>query len=166
VAAVQLWREVKAQAVEVARIAQELSGQVRDWLGRTLERLAPGQELAYAGIGMHREQRELSGRGLDQSAAQELAARLRVAREVQQERGQPELGEGRQPISARSLAERLREAARGIDRDGLAERAASLQQERLAEERQRVLETEGVREQERVRELERKGHTRDWGYEL
>ena len=166
VAAVQLWREVKAQAVEVARIAQELSGQVRDWLGRTLEHLAPGHELAHAGGGQRQEQRELPGRGLDQSAAQELASRLRAAHEVQQERGEPELGEGRAPESARSLAERLREAAREIDQKGLAERAAGLQQERLAEERQRALEAERVRELERVREREQRGHDRGWDHSL
>lgn len=166
IAAVQLWREVKAQAVEVARIAQELSGQVRDWLGRTLERLAPGQELAHAGGGQRREQRELAGRGSDQSAAQDLAARLRAAREAQQERGEPELGhQGREPDSARSLAERLREAARSINPAAAAERAASLQQERLAEERHRVQEAERVRELERVRERERRGHERDRGWD-
>ena len=165
VAAVQLWREVKAQALEVARIAQELSGQVRDWLGRTMERLAPGHELAHAGGGQRREQRELAGRGLDHSAAQELAARLRAAHEAQQERGEPELGRGREPDSAKSLAERLREAARSINPAAAAERAASLQQERLAEERHRVQEAERVRELERVRERERRGHERDRGWD-
>ena len=69
----------------------------------------------------------------------------------------------RSEADTRSLAERLREAARGIGRDGLAERAAGLQQERQAEERQRALEAERVREQERVRERERKGHDYDLG---
>ena len=166
VAAVQLWREVKTQALEVARIAQELSGQVRDWLGRTVERLAPGHELAHVGGGQRREQWELAGRGSNHSAAQDMAARLRAAHEAQQERGEPELGEGRVPESARGLAERLREAARSINPAAAAERAASLQQERLAEERQRALEVERVKEQERVRERERRGHDREWDHGL
>ena len=164
VTAVQLWREVKAQALEVARIAQELSGQVRDWLGRTWERLAPGHELAHAGGQLHQEQRELPGRGSDLNAAQDLAARLRAAREVHRERGEPELGrQGRDADSTRSLAERLREAAQTINPAAAAERAASLQEERLAEERQRTLEVERVREQERVHKRE---HERGWDHEL
>ena len=87
-----------------------------------------------------------------------MAAQLRAAYEARQERGEPELGQGRAPESARSLAERLREAARTIDPVAVAERVASLQQERLAEKRQRVQEAERVREQERVRERERRGH--------
>lgn len=168
VAAVQLWREVKAQAVEVARIAQELSGQVRDWLGRTLERLAPGLELAPAGTGRHRDPpeiatrlREILGRDAERSA-DHLTARLRAVLEVQRDRSEAGLGQAGEP-DTRSLAERLREAARGIDRDGLAERAASLQQEREAEERQRALEAERVKQQELVRERERRGHERDLG---
>ncbi|WP_237168749.1 MobQ family relaxase [Paracoccus shandongensis] len=165
VAAVQLWREVKAQALEVARVAERLSEQVREWLGRTLERLTPGHELAHAGGGQRREQRELPGQGSDRSTAQDLAAQLRAAYEARQERGEPELGEGRQTVSTKSLAERLREAARSIDPAVAAERAASLQQERLAEERQRVQEAERVKELERVRERERRGHERDLGDE-
>ena len=165
VAAVQLWREVKAQALEVARVAERLSVQVREWLGRTMERLAPGHELAHAGGGQHQEQREIPGRDSNRDAAQELAARLRAAREAQQERGEPELGQRREPESTKSLAERLREAARSIDPAAAAERAASLQQERLAEERQRAKEAERVREQERVRERERRGHGRDLDYD-
>lgn len=60
-----------------------------------------------------------------------------------------------EPESARSLAERLRDAARGIDRGALAERAAEWQQSREAEERQRVQEVERLKEQERQREQER-----------
>jgi hypothetical protein len=167
VAAVQLWREVKAQAIEVARIAQELSGQVREWLGRTLERLAPGHELAPAGEGRHRDPpeitarlREILGRDADRGVDQDIGAGLRALREVERDHPGTELGPAREP-DTRSLAERLREAARGIDRGGLAERAAGLQQERQAEERQRMLEAERVKEQERVRERERKGHDRD-----
>ena len=177
VAAVQLWREVKAQALEVARIAQELSGQVRDWLGRTVERLAPGHELAYAGSdrgAVRDEGQDLAsachGRRQTpervQDASSDLAARLRAAREAYQDRSEAELGPDRALVSAKSLAERLREAARTINPAEAAERAASLQQERLAEERQRVQEAERVKELERVRERERRGHDRDYGHEL
>ena len=41
VAAVRVWREVKAQAAEVARVAEVLAGQVRDWIGRAVDR--PGR---------------------------------------------------------------------------------------------------------------------------
>ncbi|MDQ1902835.1 MobQ family relaxase [Paracoccus sp. WLY502] len=167
VAAVQLWREVKAQALEVARVAERLSGQVWEWLGRTMERLAPGHELAHSGDGRHRELpefatrlQEILGRDAERGADQDLGARLRAALEVQRDRGEAGSGQAREP-DTRSLAERLREAARGIDRDGLAERAAGLQQERQAEERQ--LEAERVREQERVREREQRGHDHGLG---
>ncbi len=39
VAAVQVWREVKAQAVEVARVAQELAERARSWLERAAEQV-------------------------------------------------------------------------------------------------------------------------------
>ena len=38
VAAVHVWWEVKAQAAQVARVAQELAGQARSWLERATER--------------------------------------------------------------------------------------------------------------------------------
>ena len=174
VAAVQLWREVKAQALEVARVAERLSGQVREWLGRTVERLAPGQELAYSGP----DRGAVRGEGQDLASARhgrrqtpdhtrdagsDLAAQLRAAWEARQERLSPDYSQTREPESARSLAEQLREAARTIDLTAAAERIASLQQERLAKERQRVQEAERVREQERVRERQQREHERDLG---
>ena len=173
VAAVQLWREVKAQALEVARVAERLSGQVREWLGRTMERLTPGHELAHASP----DRGAVRDEGQDLASARhgrrqtpdhtrdsraDLAAQLRAAWEAHQDRPSPDRSPTREPESARSLAERLREAARSIDLDAAAERVASLQQERLAKEQQR--EAERVREQERVRE--RRGHDRGWDHEL
>lgn len=38
VAAVRVWHEVRERAVEVGRVAQELAGHARDWLGRVAER--------------------------------------------------------------------------------------------------------------------------------
>ncbi|MTE02111.1 hypothetical protein GIY56_17615 [Paracoccus sp. YIM 132242] len=173
VAAVQLWREVKAQALEVARVAERLSGQVREWLGRTMERLTPGHELAHASP----DRGAVRDEGQDLASARhgrrqtpdhtrdsraDLAAQLRAVWEAHQDRPSPDRSPTREPESARSLAERLREAARSIDLDAAAERAASLQQERLDKEQQR--EAERVREQERVRE--RRGHDRGWDHEL
>lgn len=163
VAAVRVWREVKAQAAEVARVAEVLAGQVRDWIGRAVDRLGPltqevaAQGLAYAGA-TDRDGRE--GR-------QDLAARLREAWEARQSRTASDAvaapGQTPEPESARSLAERLREAAQGIDGGTLAEAAARLQESREAEERQRVQEAERLKEQERQQEQERKSRHHDRG---
>ncbi|TKD18356.1 molybdopterin-guanine dinucleotide biosynthesis protein MobA [Rhodobacter capsulatus] len=154
VAAVRVWREVKAQAAEVARVAEVLAGHVRDWIGRAVDRLGPltqegpAQGLAYAGAA----DRD-AGRGDGRERGQDLAARLRAAWDARQSRPEVEAvavpGQTPEPESARSLAERLREAAQGIDRGAMAERAAELQQSREAEERQRVQEAERLKEQER-----------------
>ena len=152
VAAVQVWRQVKAQAAEVARVAERLSGQVLDWLERAAERLAPERGLAHA---VHR--------GDSASEGQDLAARMRAAWEARQSRSEASSDRDVTREPARSLAERLREAAQGIDREALTGRASALQQGREAEERQRVQEAERVREQERVRELEREARHRDRG---
>ena len=164
VAAVRVWREVKAQAAEVARVAEVLAGQVRDWIGRAVDRLGPltqegpAQGLAYAGA---------ADRDAGRERGQDLAARLRAAWDARQSRPEVEAvavpGQTPEPESARSLAERLREAAQGIDRGAMAERAAELQQSREAEERQRVQEAERLKEQERQREQEREAHHRDRG---
>ena len=158
VAAVRVWREVKAQAAEVARVAEVLAGQVRDWIGRAVDRLGPpAQGLAYAGAA-DRDGRE---------GGQDLAARLREAWEARQSRTASEAGvapgQPPEPESARSLAERLREAAQGIDRGTLAEAAARLQEGREAEERQRLQEAERLKEQERQQERESEARHRDRG---
>ena len=154
VAAVQVWREVKAQAAEVARVAQELADKARSWLERAAERLAPERGLSHAG-GI--------ASGDSANERQDLAARLRAAWEARQGQReyQPERGQTLNP--ARSLAERMREAAQGIDRDALAGRATGLQQDRQAEERQQVQEAERLKEQERLREREERDHDRDSG---
>ena len=164
VAAVRVWHEVKAQAVEVTRMAQELAGQVRDWLDRAAERVMDRLEPArFAGP----EQSELALAGGRDGREQEpdLATRLREAWEARQGREKEqhvdaperEASEASQaPQSSqdpRDLAARLREAAKGIDPDALADRAAALREGREAEERH--IAQEAAREQERVRELER-----------
>ena len=152
VAAVQVWRQIKAQAAEVTRVAERLSGQVRDWLERVAERLAPERGLAHA-----------VDRGDSASDRQDLAARMRAAWEARQSRGEARSDRDAALEPARSLAERLREAARGIDHEALTGRASALQQGREAEERQRVQEAERLKEQERQRELEREARHRDRG---
>ena len=152
VAAVRVWHEVRDRAVEVTRMAQELAGQVRDWLDRAAERvmdrLGSGQsELALAG---GRDGRE---------GEPDLATRLRDAWEARQGREKeqhvdaPEREAPEASQDPRDLAARLREAAEGVDREGLADRAAALRDGREAEERD--VAQEAAREQERVKELER-----------
>lgn len=155
VAAVRVWHEVKDRAVEVRQMAQELAGQVRDWLDRAAERvmdrLGDGQsELALAGGRDGREEEP------DRSDRSDLAARLRDAWEARQGREKArdvDVPERDAPQASQDLAARLREAAAGIDPDDLADRAAALREGREAEERQTA--QEAAREQERVKELER-----------
>lgn len=147
------WHEAKARAAEVMELARDLAGQVRDWLDRAaervLDRLGPGQsELALAG-----------GRdGRDQDPdRRELAAQMREAwdahqgRDGVQETATPE----RERETPQAFAARLREAAAGIDRDALADRAAALREGREAEERQVELDAAREQELERQREIER-----------
>ena len=148
VAAVRVWRETKDRAVEVARMAQELTGQVRDWLDRAAERvmdrLGSGQsELALAGGRDGREEEP------------DLATRLRDAWEARQGRQDVQDVDApeRERDAPQDFAARLREAAAGIDPDALADRAAALREGREAEERHTA--QEAAQEQERVKELER-----------
>ena len=162
VAAVRVWHEVKDRAAEVRQVVQELTGQVRDWLDRAAERvmdrLEPARfadsgqsELALAGGRDGREEEP------DRSDRSDLATRLRDAWEARQGR-EKEQGvdapERDAPQSSQDLAARLREAAaEGVDREGLADRAAALREGREAEERHQA--QEAAQEQERVKELER-----------
>ena len=166
VAAVRVWHEVKDRAAEIRQVVQELTGQVRDWLDRAAERvmdrLGSGQsELALAGGRDGREEEP------------DLAARLRDAWEARQgrETGQdvdaPERKAPQSSQGPQDLAARLREAAKGIDPDALADRAAALREGREAEERytaqEFAQEQERVKELERQREVERDAH-RDRGH--
>ena len=164
VAAVRVWHEVKDRAAEVRQTVQELTGQVRDWLDRAAERvmdrLEPARfarpeqsELALAGGRDGREEEP------DRSDRSDLATRLRDAWEARQGREKaqhvdaPERDAPQSSQDPQDLAARLREAAKGIDPDALADRAAALREGREAEERH--IAQEAAREQERVRELER-----------
>jgi len=148
VAAVRVWHEVKDRAAEVKQVVQELTGQVREWLDRAAERvmdrLGSGQaELALAGGRDGREEEP------------DFATRLRNAWEARQgrEKEQGVDAPERERDAPQDLAARLREAAEGVDREGLADRAAALREGREAEERHTA--QEAAKEQERVKELER-----------
>lgn len=130
VAAVRVWHEVKDRAAEVKQVVQELTGQVREWLDRAAERvmdrLGSGQaELALAGGRDGREEEP------------DFATRLRNAWEARQgrEKEQGVDAPERERDAPQDLAARLREAAEGVDREGLADRAAALREGREAEER-------------------------------
>jgi hypothetical protein len=168
VAAVRVWHEVKDRAVEVRQVVQELTGQVRDWLDRAAERvmdrLGSGpSELALAG---GRDGRE------EEPDQRDLATRLRDAWEARQGREEEQgvdVPEREAPQAPLDLAARLREAAKEINPDALADSAAGLREGREAEQRHTVQEV--AQEQERVKELERqqeieiqrdRGHEIDW----
>lgn len=141
VAAVRVWHEVKEQAVDVGRMAHELAGQVREWLDRAAERvvdrLGVGQsELALVGW---RDGRE----GEPDLATQMWNAwQARKGQEDVREAGGSEL----EREAPQEFAARMREAAKGIDRDAIADRAAALREGREAEER--AVAQEAAQEQE------------------
>ena len=158
------WHEAKARAAEVMDLARDLAGHVRDWLDRAadrvLDRLGPGQgELALA-----------DGRdGRDQEP--DLASRLKEAWEARQrDRETPDAVMPERDASD-DLAARLREAAQGIDREALADRAAALREGREAEERQVAEDAAREREMERQQEIEKERDSiadrdRDRGHSL
>jgi hypothetical protein len=160
VPAVSLWREVKEQARQVAQVAEELAGQVRGWIDRTAERarerLQPERpELARAGGGIERPA--------------DLAAQMRAAWEERQSRGEGIAGflsgrdRGAEPEAERedseprSLADRMREAAKSIDREAAtvaAERVRTLREGREADRQQKEMQ-EREAEKQRQQEQER-----------
>lgn len=91
-------------------MAQELAGRTRTWLERAAERLAPERGLFHA---------EGVGRSDSATDRQDLAARMRAAWEARQSRGEYRSDRDHASEPARSLAERMREAAQGIDREAL-----------------------------------------------
>ena len=151
---VRAWHEIKAQAVEVARVAQELAGHVRDWLDhaaeRTLDRLGGGRaELA------------LSGGAIGQDRPADLATRLREAWADRQGREQ-ELPEAEAPerTVSEGLSARLRSAFSGKERDSLRERLTAYREER------ELGELRTTREQELGNDLEQERHAiRDRGHD-
>lgn len=153
VAAVRAWHEVRARAVEVVGIAQELAGHVRDWLGRSVG--LPGPELAPAGVGQPQEEKS-------------LAVRLREAWLARQshdrEAGITDPG----AEAAKGMVSRWRETEQAeTERQEAARRAAELQREQeLEAERQQAQEIERARELEQRLERERRQHDRGLDWEL
>ena len=163
------WHEAKARAAEVMEVARELAGHVRDWLDRAAERvLGSGQtELALAGGRDGRDQDS------DRSDRHELATRMREAWDAHQGRdeGQEAAAPKRERETPEAFAARLREAAAGVDREALADRAAALREGREAEERQAELDAARERELERQQEIEKERDSiaerdRDRGHSL
>ena len=161
------WHEAKARAAEVMEVARELASHVRDWLDRAAERvLGSGQtELALAGGRDGRDQDP------DRSDRHEFAAQMREAWDAHQ--GRDEVQETAAPEPERetsqAFAARLREAAAGVDREALADRAAELREGREAEERQAELDAARERELERQQEIEKERDSiaeRDRGHSL
>ena len=163
------WHEAKARAAEVMEVARELAGHVRDWLDRAAERvLGSGQtELALAGGRDGRDQDS------DRSDRHELATRMREAWDAHQGRdeGPEAAAPKRERETPEAFAARLREAAAGVDREALADRAAALREGREAEERQAELDAARERELERQQEIEKERDSiaerdRDRGHSL
>ena len=160
VPAVSLWREVKEQGRQVARVAEELAVQVRGWIDRTVElareRLSPEEPELAAGV--HTVNRE-------PERPADLVEQMREVWRKRQEQDEPTREdrtdadrETAQEIEEpQSLADRLREAAKGIDQDAAtvaAVRLTSMRESREAEERQKM-EQEREVERQRQQELER-----------
>jgi hypothetical protein len=140
------WHEAKARAAEVMEVARELAGHVRDWLDRAAERVmdrlgSSQSELALAGGRDGREEEP------------DFAARLKASWEAHQGREKEQEIDAPEREAPQDFAARMREAAEGVDRDALADRAAALREGREADER--AVAQEAAQEQERVKELER-----------
>jgi len=172
VPAVSLWREVKEQAVEVARVAEELAGQAREWIERTAER-------ARERLQLEQPEPAHAGGGIERPA--DLAAQMRTAWEKHQSRieepGEAASGKVDKPEPAeieaerddnsepQSLADRMREAAKGIDRDAAtvaAERVRTLREGREADRQQKEMQE---REAEKQR-LQERNRGRDRGMDI
>ena len=165
VPAVSLWREVKEQGRQVARVAEELAVQVRGWIDRTVElareRLSPEEpELAAEVHNVNRER------------PADLVEQMREAwrkRQGQNDRPEPVRGDrmeanrgtAQEIEEPQSLADRMREAAKEVDRDtatAAANRLTSLREGREAEEREREQqerEAERQRQQDQERRRDR-----------
>ena len=156
-----------AHASEVARVAQELAGQVRSWLERAadhvLDRMQPTEPgLAYEGGDDSRER------------PQDLAARMREAWAVRDQRS--EIGDTRsdkretqseEREAPQSLADRLRAASKGLDHEEIAARLAAIRQGREVEGQDKAREAERVKAEELEQEREARAiRDRDHGHEL
>ena len=103
VAAVQVWREVKAQAAEVARVAQELAGKTRDWLERVTERATEQVRSAVERVTPNAWDEFFAAAAPGAAAASEA-----LARDIEAERQQ----EAQREAAEREARERLQERER------------------------------------------------------
>ena len=145
VAAVRVWHEVKAHAAEVARVAQELAGQVRSWLERAADHVLdnlqpPAAELAYEGG--------------DRAKPQSLAARMREAWALRDAQSEISEKTSDKPIAPQSLADRLRAGSKALDHDEIAARLAVIRQGREVEGQDKAREAERVKAEELEQERE------------
>jgi len=147
VGAVRAWREVKTQAAEVSRMAQDLAGYVREWLQHTVERVRDHLSQDQGGFAVA-------------GGDQDLAQQMRQAWKENQERLAPPKNERE---SSESLAERLRSAFAGVDREAFSEKLSAYQKEREAEAGRQTNEQqrESALEHEKERNI-----SRDNGYDL
>ena len=169
VPAVSLWREVKEQAAGVALVAEELASQVRGWIDRATERAV--ERLRSAG-----QERATEAGGIEERPADLVEQMRETWRKRQEQNDRPEPvqddrteadWETAQEIEEpQSLADRLREAAKGIDRDAAtraAERVTFLREGREAERQQKEQEAREV-EKQRQQKKER-GRSRGMDFE-
>lgn len=163
VAAVRVWREVRERTAEVARVAQGLAGHAREWLSRAAERLVPEPALD---VGSPSAQRIARFRERAEKAREIWAARQGQGREPERDRVSAPPAPVPERNAPQGLAERLREAAQGMDHSVLAEAAARLREGREAEERQRVQEVERQKGEEKQREQAQKARDRGSDYGL
>ncbi|WP_435171639.1 MobQ family relaxase [Falsirhodobacter sp. 1013] len=165
VAAVRVWQEVRERSAEVAKVAKELAGHVREWLGRTAERLVPESALDAGGASVA-AQRIARFRERADKAREIWAARQGQAQKPERARAAEPYASTREPeAAAQSLADRLRAAAQGMDKSVLAEAAARLREGREAEDRHRA-EIERQKTQEKQREQAQKVRDRGSDYGL
>lgn len=162
VAAVRVWQEVRERSAEVAKVAKELASYAREWFSRTAERLAPEPALDVGGSGRVNVQ-VLRFRERAEKAREIWAARQGQAQEPERDRVATPPAPVPEQNAQQSLAERLREAAQGVDRSVLAEAAARLREGREADEQYKAQEIERDKAKERVQE--RKARSRDRGHD-
>jgi hypothetical protein len=158
VAAVRVWHEVKAHAAEVARVAQELAGHVRTWLERAadhvLDRLQPPEAgLAY------------EGGGHDHDRPQDLAARMREAWALRDQRLAISEKTSDKSAAPQSLADRLRAGSKALDHDEIAARLAAIRQGREVEKEHVNQEAERLKESDQQREQDNEERHRDRGFD-
>lgn len=152
VGAVRAWHEVKARAAEVARIAQELAGHVRDWLGHVSDRVLnhfSGDQSELA----------LAGGPEPQQMPADLAVQLREAWEARQQDAVESDAPERE--TSEVLAAQLRVAFSGVDRDALSERLSAYRREREADALRGAQNQQSADDLEH--EIEREDHSREEG---